>query len=81
MHAHTFFVRGRGQPILPIPLGEGQSVDWFQPNKANRIRFRAMMESGQFVDEVADIVQTQVIAHKARASIRNRDAVRGLTRF
>ena len=51
-------------------------MDWLQPNrKATRIRFRAMMESGTFVDEVADVVQTQVIAHKARASIRNRDAV------
>ena len=41
----------------------------------DRVRFRAMMESGRLVDEVADVVQTQVIAHKARASIRNRDAV------
>ena len=51
-------------------------IDWFQSNrKTARIRLRAMMESGQLVDEVADIVQTQVIAHKARASLRNRDAV------
>ena len=54
-----------------------QLAQLWQPNKdkSNQIRFRAMMESGQLVDEVADIVQTQVIAPKARASIRNRDAV------
>ena len=34
-----------------------------------------MTESGQLVDEVADVVQTQVIAHKSRASIRNREQV------
>ena len=34
-----------------------------------------MMESGHLVDEVADVVQTQVIAHQARASIRNREEV------
>ena len=51
-------------------------MEWLQPKrKSTRIRFRAMMESGQLLDEVADIVQTQVIARKARASIRNRDAV------
>ena len=51
-------------------------IDWFQSNrKTARIRLRAMMESGQLVDEYADIVQTQVIAHKARASLRNRDTV------
>ena len=51
-------------------------MDWLKPQrKENRIRFLAMMESGQLVDEEAEIVQTQVIAHKARASIRNRDAV------
>ena len=54
---------------------ESASMDWFRPNQNTRIRFRAMMESGQLVDELADIVQTQVIAHKARASIGNRDAV------
>ena len=62
----------------PIPLG-GRQVDWrnlLQPNRnTTSIRFRAMMESGQFVDEVADIVQTQVLAHGSRASIRNRDSV------
>ena len=54
-----------------------QLAQLWQPNKdkSNQTRFRAMMESGQLVDEVADIVQTQVIAPKARASIRNRDAV------
>ena len=41
----------------------------------NRVRFRAMMESGSLIDEQAEIIQTQVIAHKARASIRNRDTV------
>ena len=51
-------------------------MEWLQTKrKPNRIRFRAMMESGEFVDEVADVVQTQVLAHNARASIRNRDAV------
>ena len=52
-------------------------MDWLTPRhkRKNTIRLLAMMESGQLVDEVADIVQTQVIAHKARASIRNRDAV------
>ena len=43
--------------------------------EGERVRVRVMMESGQLVDEVADIVQTQVIAHKARLSFRNRDAV------
>ena len=42
---------------------------------SNTVRFRAMMESGVLVDEVAEVVQTQVIAQKARASVRNRDAV------
>ena len=41
--------------------------------KGNKVRFRGMMESGQLVDEEAEIVQTQVIAATARASIRNRD--------
>ena len=51
-------------------------MDWFKSQRKNtRIRFRAMMESGQLVDEFADIVQTQVIAHGARSSLRNRDAV------
>ncbi len=48
---------------------------WFSRSKPNRVRFRAMMESGLLIDEEADIVQTQVIAHKARASIRNRNTV------
>ena len=52
-----------------------QDSKLFGKNKPNRIRFRAMMESGLLVDEEADIVQTQVIAHKARASIRNRNTV------
>ena len=43
--------------------------------KADTIRFIAMMESGEMVDERADVVQTQVIAKAARASLRNRDAV------
>ena len=43
--------------------------------KTDKIRLRIMTESGRLVDEVADVVQTQVIANKARASIRNRDAV------
>ena len=47
----------------------------FSTRKPNTIRFRAMMESGLLVDEEADIVQTQVIAHKSRASIRNRNTV------
>ena len=52
------------------------AMQWFNPQgNANRIRFRAMMESGELLDEVADVVQTQVIANKARASIRTRDAV------
>ena len=51
-------------------------MDWLNPRpKSRQVRLRAMMESGQLVDEVAEIVQTQVIAHKARASIRNRDPV------
>lgn len=51
-------------------------VDLFpRRDKPNQVRFRAMMESGELIDEQADIVQTQVIAHRARASIRNRDAV------
>ena len=43
--------------------------------ESNQVRFRAMMESGILVDEMADVVQTQVIAQQARASVRNRDAV------
>ena len=50
-------------------------MQWFRPNKPNRVRFRAMMESGTLIVEQADIVETQVIAHRARASIRNRNAV------
>ncbi len=51
-------------------------MDWLkQQSRTPRIRLRAMMESGQMVDETADIIQTQVIAHGARASIRNRDPV------
>ena len=41
----------------------------------DRVRIRLMMESGRLIDEEADVVQTQVIAQKARAAIRNRDAV------
>ena len=44
-------------------------------HKDNKVRFVALMESGVLVDEQADVIQTQVIAHQARASIRNRDAV------
>ena len=48
----------------------------FRPKQnQDKVRFIAMMESGVLVDETADIVQTQVIAHKAKSSIRNRDAV------
>ena len=51
-------------------------MQMFRPIQPNTVRFRAMMESGELVDEkAADIVQTQVIAHQARASIRNRDPV------
>ena len=51
-------------------------MDWLKRESSTpNIRLRAMMESGQLVDEMADIIQTQVIAHKARASIRNRDPV------
>ena len=52
-----------------------QNIRLFSPQKPNRVRLRAMMESGLLIDEEADIVQTQVIAHKARASIRNRNTV------
>ena len=41
----------------------------------NQVRFRGMMQSGVLVDEVAEVVQTQVIAHAARASIQNRETV------
>ena len=51
-------------------------MDWLNlQHKENRIRLVAMMESGQLVDEIAAIVQSQVMAQEARASIRNRDAV------
>ena len=52
-------------------------MNWlnFSKNDNQKVRFRAMMESGILVDEIADVVQTQVIAHKARASIRNRDPI------
>ena len=51
-------------------------MDWLNPEpRTPKMRFRAMMESGLLVDEEADIIQTQVIAHKARASIRNRKPV------
>ena len=51
-------------------------MQWLRPKQnLNKVRFIAMMESGVLVDEVADITQTQVIAQKAKASIRNRDAV------
>ena len=52
-----------------------QGARLFEKDKSNKVRFRAMMESGLLVDEEAEIVQTQVIAHKARASIRNRPTV------
>ena len=39
------------------------------------VRFRAMMESGGLVDEMAQIVSTQLILHASRASIRNRAPV------
>lgn len=47
------------------------------PNRSSNpnVRFIAMMESGQLVDETAEIIQTQVIAHGARAAIRNRPTV------
>ena len=52
------------------------SMQWIKPTRQQaKVRFRAMMESGQLVDEIAEIIQTQVIAHKARASMRNREAV------
>lgn len=44
-------------------------------NEANKVGFTAMLESGELVEETADIVQTQVIVHRARASIRNRNTV------
>ena len=51
-------------------------MQWLRPKQnQSKVRFVAMMESGVLIDETADVVQTQVIAQKARASIRNRDAV------
>ena len=51
-------------------------MDWLnQEPSTPRMRLRAMMESGLLVDEEADVIQTQVIAHKARVSIRNRNPV------
>ena len=46
-----------------------------QKKDGDKVRFRAIMQSGLFVDEMADVVQTQVIAQKARASINNRKTV------
>ena len=57
-------------------MAQGTMTGWLRPSqKAAKVRFIAMMESGELVDEMADVVQTQVIVNRARASIRNRDAV------
>ena len=51
--------------------------DWLhlRPSQSDvKIRVRAMMANA-FVDEYADVVQTQVIAQKARISLRNRAGV------
>ena len=51
-------------------------MEIFAPrNTPNSIPFTAMMESGLLVEEDAEVVQTQVVAHGAGASIRNRNAV------
>ena len=56
-------------------MPQGTMTGWLRPaQKATKVRFIAMMESGELVDEMADVVQTQVIVNRARASIRNRDA-------
>ena len=39
------------------------------------VRFRAMMQSGERVDTTAQVVQTPVIVHEARASIEDRAPV------
>ena len=48
---------------------------WQKKDTNPKIRFRCMMESGDLVDEMADVVQNQVLAKKASASITNRLAV------
>ena len=52
-----------------------QDSKLFNKNNPNEVRFRGMMQSGQLVDERAQIVQSQVVVHKANASIRNRPTV------
>ena len=46
-----------------------------QATDANRVRFVAMPESGDLIDEVAEVTQTQVNAPKSRASVRTRKPV------
>ena len=48
---------------------------WQKKDANPKIRFRCMMESGELVDEMADVVQNQVLANKASAGITNRLAV------
>ena len=68
--------RRRQHKLGRRPAARGDGLDWLKPRqKPNRNRLVMMMESGHLVDEVADVVQTQVIAHQARASIRNREEV------
>ena len=46
-----------------------------QPKASSSVRFRAMLESGRLLDEIAVIVQSQVIADKGGASVRNRKTI------
>lgn len=47
----------------------------FNAPKPNARPFRAMLESGHLVNEVAEVVETQVIAERSGTSIRDRDTV------
>ena len=46
----------------------------FGQGDKQQLRLIAMMESGQLVDELADVTQTQVNARTAEAAVRNREA-------
>ena len=50
-------------------------MSWFKGKDERRVRFIAMLESGQLYDGHAITMQTQVIADEVHASIRNRKPV------
>ena len=48
---------------------------WFSPHQGPRVRFRAMTESHNLVDEMGEVVDTQVIAHSAGIAMMDRPHV------